>query len=208
MNYKKIASFYEECFKKYGPTHSGLAWPNAEDMWLRHKIMLDLVKTTDGSILDFGCGTGSLLKYLRLNNWENSYIGIDINPDSVSFCQNEYGQDRLAYFECMDILKDGKIPETDYTIINGVFTVKDTLTQDQMWDFMSSTIKKLFEKSKKGIAFNLMQEHVDYKKDNLFHVPFDKLADFLKKNLSRHYRFDSSYKLYEYTTYVYKEPQS
>ena len=45
---------------------------------------------------------------------------------------------------------------------------------------------------------------VDWERDDLFHVSIDELGWFLKNNLSRNFVIRNDYKLYEYTTYVYK----
>ncbi len=55
------------------------------------------------------------------------------------------------------------------------------------------------------MAFNVMSKHVDWEREDLFHLPFDTLAEFLKKELTRNFVFRNDYGLYEYTTYVYRE---
>ena len=74
-----------------------------------------------------------------------------------------------------------------------------------MMIFFKSAIEKLWNKTKKGIAFNVMSKIVDWERDDLFHVSFDDLAWFLKQNISRDFIIRSDYKLYEYTVYVYKK---
>jgi hypothetical protein len=61
-----------------------------------------------------------------------------------------------------------------------------------------------FAKARVGVAFNVMSTHVDWERDDLFHLPMDVLGSFLTKNLSRKFVIRSDYGLYEYTTYVYK----
>ncbi len=87
---------------------------------------------------------------------------------------------------------------------NGTFTEKRDLSQEEMMDFFTSVIKKLWNKCNKGIAFNLMSKHVDWERKDLFHVSLDELGWFLKNNLSRNFIIRNEYGLYEYTTYVYK----
>jgi hypothetical protein len=59
--------------------------------------------------------------------------------------------------------------------------------------------------ARKGMAFNVMSAQVDWKRDDLFHVPFDTMASLVKARLSRHFHFRQDYGLYEFTTYVYHE---
>lgn len=200
--YEVIKSYYAETFRQYGPTPKGLAWQNQESMDTRFQVMLDLIKDKDkkSSLLDFGCGTAGLLDFLNKKNIKNiEYIGLDANKSLIDFCKKTYNNQ----FIHANILKD-KIPNFDYIIINGVFTVKEKLLWDEMWNYFSKVIKILFEKANIGIAFNLMSEFVDWKREDLFHVPLNVVALFATKELTRHYVIRNDYKLYEFTTYVYK----
>ncbi len=51
-----------------------------------------------------------------------------------------------------------------------------------------------------------MSKQVDWERDDLFHLPLDQMADFVCGNLSRNFVIRNDYGLYEYTTYVYREP--
>jgi hypothetical protein len=59
---------------------------------------------------------------------------------------------------------------------------------------------------RRGIAFNVMAKAVDWERDDLFHVPTDDLIAFLVNQLSRQFVLRNDYGLYDYTTYVYREP--
>ena len=72
---------------------------------------------------------------------------------------------------------------------------------------MERLLPRVFAAARVGMAFNVMSKHVDWERDDLFHVPYDMLAAFLKANVSRHFQFRADYGLYEYTTYVYREPR-
>ena len=166
--------------------------------------MLDVIRDNDNcNILDFGCGTALLYLYLSEADIKNiNYIGLDISDKFIDFCKVKYPD---VKFYCLDVNEENLEVEFDYAICNGTFTEKLNLTFDEMFSFFSKTISILFEKSKKGIAFNVMSSHVDYERDDLFHLSHDVLADFLVKNLSRDYVIRNDYGLYEYTVYVYKE---
>ena len=96
------------------------------------------------------------------------------------------------------------IPKFDYIIINGVFTEKRELSQDEMMDFVKKTLIALWDKCEKGMSFNFMSKQVDWERDDLFHVSLDEIAWFMKDNLSRNFIIRNDYKLFEYTIYVYK----
>ena len=96
------------------------------------------------------------------------------------------------------------VPSCDYIVMNGVFTEKRGLTFDEMLAYFERTLSAVFAKAKMGIAFNVMSKHVDWERDDLFHLPFDTLARFLITSLTRNFVIRNDYGLYEYTTYVYR----
>jgi len=66
----------------------------------------------------------------------------------------------------------------------------------------------LFLKTNRGIAFNVMTKHVDWEREDLFHLPFDLLASFLKSEISHNYIIRNDYGLFEYTIYLFKKPNT
>ena len=70
--------------------------------------------------------------------------------------------------------------------------------------YFKSVVRAVFAKAELGIAFNVMSKHVDWERDDLFHLPFDILAQFITRELTRNFIIRNDYGLYEYTTYVYR----
>jgi SAM-dependent methyltransferase len=204
MNYLKIAEHYKKCFEDHGDNHLGVDWPKYEDTLTRYKVMLDLINENNKvSLLDFGCGLGHLYKFILNKKKENEiiYSGLDINEKFYDHCIKKYPEVNLFL---KDININDEIPNFDYIVCNGTFTEKRDLSYEEMFDFMSNTLKTLWLKTNKGIAFNVMSKLVDWERDDLFHVSMDELGLFLKNNLSRNFVIRNDYKLYEYTIYVYK----
>lgn len=205
MNYLKIAKHYNECFEKHGDNHLGVDWPKYEDTLIRHQVMLDLIKdkNTNNSLLDFGCGLGHLYEFILKNNYTKNikYSGLDINLNFYNHCASKYPD---IQFYLKDVLIDNELPNFDYIVCNGTFTEKRELTYNEMYNFMTNVLLKLWDKTNKGISFNVMSKLVDWERDDLFHVSMDEICLFLKNNLSRNFIIRNDYKLYEYTIYVYK----
>ena len=204
--YLEIVQHYEACLRRHGDTHLGVDWPNEKDTCLRHQVMLDVIRessNTPVSLLDFGCGTSHLYEYMQQGAYPQvQYIGLDISPEYVQVSQAKYPH--IAYY-CLDVLANGaEIPEVDYLIMNGVFTEKRGLAFEDMWTYFQEMLMAVFPHVERGMAFNVMSKHVDWEHDELFHLPMDLLADFLKQKISRHWLFRQEYGLYEYTVYVYK----
>ena len=208
-NYKDIIKHYEKCLQEHGDNHLGVDWPKLEDVDKRYKVMLECIPMRprigqDISLLDLGCGTGHLLEYIRKNNIAGiNYTGLDISNKFVEVARKKFTD---VSFICGDVLSnDLKLANFDFIVMNGVFTEKREMSFEEMWSYFTEMIKIVFAKSNRGIAFNVMSKNVDWERKDLFHVPFDLLADFLVKNLTRDFVFRNDYGLFEYTTYVFKK---
>lgn len=210
-SYLHIVNHYENCFEKFGATPRGVDWPNQADQERRFQVMLEITKNhlitnSSATLLDLGCGYGALYDFMRQRNLLECfhYSGIDLSEKMIESAEENYPG---VSFEERDILTSKLQPsQFDFVLMNGVLTERTSLSQAAMFDFAKNIIAEAFAACKVGLAFNVMSEHVDWKRDDLFHVPFDELAAFLKEKCSRHFVFRSDYGLYEYTVYLYKNP--
>jgi SAM-dependent methyltransferase len=206
-NYLSIVSHYESCLERHGDTHLGVDWPKREDAETRYRVMLEAVRPEHRRrgvrLLDFGCGASHLYEHiLRAGMSEIEYSGLDLSEKFVRLSREKFPAN--AYY-CADVLDEGvTLPRFDYVVLNGVFTEKRALAFDEMFAYFRRTLTKVFACADAGLAFNVMSKHVDWEREDLFHLPFDALADFLTRELSRNFVFRNDYGLYEYTTYVYR----
>jgi len=205
-----IVEHYERCLAEHGDTHRGVDWPRLDDVDTRHGVMLGVVANdceTPVRLLDFGCGAGHFYDYLQQQGLDRfTYAGLDVSQRFIDLCRSKYP---TVPFHCVDVLDDGaEVPECDYAILNGVFTEKRSLTFAEMFGYFQEVVAKVFARVTKGMAFNVMSKHVDWERDDLFHLSCDDLARFLCGSLSRHFVFRHDYGLYEYTAYLYREPRS
>jgi len=204
--YSSIVRHYESCLKKYGDTHLGVDWPNESDAKKRYRVMLEVIRPDIPdrvSLLDFGCGLSHLYEYILEHQLDHvEYSGLDISEKFINISRSKFPA--VSYY-CLDILDEQvDLPRFDYIVMNGVFTEKRDLSFDEMFTYFKKVVSSVFQEARVGIAFNVMSSHVDWKRDDLFHLPLDMLASFLVKELSRDFVIRSDYGLYEYTTYVYR----
>lgn len=205
-NYLNIVAHYESCLEKYGDTHKGVDWPDEQDVYARYKVMLDVISPAvsgNVSLLDFGCGASHLYEYILNNKLDFiQYSGLDLSEKFVDLSRRKYPN---IQFFCLDILDDQiHLPSFDYIVMNGVFTEKRDLSFDEMFSYFKRVVRRIFAYTRIGFAFNVMSSHVDWERDDLFHLPLDVLADFLIEELTRDFVIRNDYGLYEYTTYVYR----
>jgi SAM-dependent methyltransferase len=205
--YLDIVSHYESCLERHGDTHLGVDWPRKDDVSKRHRVMLEVVKRElhigKVRLLDFGCGAAHLYEHIRDSGITNiEYAGLDLSERFVELCRRKFPAND---FYCLDLLEESEaLPSFDYIVMNGVFTEKRSLTFEEMLLYFKRLVKGVFAKAEVGIAFNVMSKHVDWEREDLFHLPFDELAAFLKQELTRNFIIRNDYGLYEYTTYVYR----
>lgn len=208
MRYKILMEHYEKCFNRHGDTNRGVDWPNKHDASIRYDVMIDITKSkkqfTTNSLLDFGCGAGHLLEHIKKRNIKHlRYFGADISSQFISLCKMKYPHET---FYVIDLMEKDLPQKYDYIIANGVFTEKLSLSSKEMSSFFIKIIKKLFNSSKKGLAFNVMSSLVEWQRDDLFHVSMEKVAKLIKEHLSNNFVIRNDYGLYENTIYVYHKP--
>lgn len=204
--YFEIIRHYEDCLEQHGDSHLGVDWPNADDADRRYAIMLEVIREprpTPISLLDFGCGLSHLLEFIQRHGVRGiDYNGLDASPRFVDASRKKYPN--VPYY-VLDILEDDStLPRFDYIVMNGVFTEKRSLSHSKMFEFFEATLSAAFEHANNGIAFNVMSKHVDWERDDLFHVSFDAVASMIQSRMSRNFVLRNDYGLYEYTAYVYR----
>jgi SAM-dependent methyltransferase len=204
--YLQIVEHYEECLRKHGDTYRGVDWPSRKDLETRYRVMLDIIRRGDRrpiSLLDFGCGAAHLRSYIRKTGKKGiRYQGLDLSKEFVQLCRKKFPKDT---FYCVDALRpSSKLPAFDYAVMNGVFTEKRGMKQKEMFLYMQKLLTKVFLRSRKGVAFNVMSKQVDWELPAAFHLGVDELSKFLTKKLTRNFVIRHDYGLYEYTVYLYK----
>jgi SAM-dependent methyltransferase len=210
-DYRRIVSDVEKRLESHGDSHLGVGWPKREDADTRYRVMLEVMGKVPPdepvTLLDLGCGAAHLYDdMLRrgLAGGAIAYTGLDLSEKFLALCRAKHpGVTFLAH----DVLADPPLEGTwDYVVMNGVLTQKVDLTFDEMLEYAQALVPRAFALARRGLAFNVMSKHVDWERDDLFHLPFDTLAAFLRRDVSRDFVFRNDYGLFEYTTYVYRRP--
>jgi SAM-dependent methyltransferase len=179
-------------------------WPSGADLATRFGVMLELLAEAGErpELLDVGCGPGLMLDYLSAtdNIARVQYRGIDLSSAMVELARTRWPRHE---FSCRDIVA-APLPEqsVDVVIMNGVLTERVSLDIETMTLLAQSLIAAAFRVARVGIAFNVMNAHVDWQRDDLFHWPFDALAGFLRREVSPNYMLRADYGLHEYTCIV------
>lgn len=209
---KVLLDHYEACYNKYGDCAQGVDWPNRDDADTRYQVMLaPALAGNQGSVHDYGCGLAHLYEYLQRSGLADQidYSGSDGSALFVDACRNKFPD---VNFKRLNVTETDFDParyakKYDHVIANGVFTEKRELDFEAMWAYTRISLERLFAMCSVCLSVNFMSIHVDYERDDLFHLPTDTLLAFCSEKLSRHVTLVASYGLYEYTARIYKNPQ-
>jgi SAM-dependent methyltransferase len=208
-SWRVITEHYEKCLRQHGATPAGVDWPSGADLAARFGVMLELLAEAGErpELLDVGCGSGLMLDYLAATGALHrvAYRGIDLSEDMIRMAQSRWPENA---FSCRDIVAEPLADQSaDVVIMNGVLTERISLGVETMTKMAQSLVAAAYRIARVGIAFNVMNAHVDWQRNDLFHWPFDDLASFLKREVSRHYVLRADYGLYEYTCVVRRHPK-
>ena len=206
---RELSAFAERFLEAHGPdTPLGVGWTRA--FAGRYEVMFDLLRwdrarasTERVSLLDLGSGAGHFYDFLQSQTAvEVDYTGVDISPAFLEAARSRFPE---ARFLELDILEaDGPLPQFDYVIANGLLNTRGSVDYVEMWDYAKRLIRAAYSMARGGLAVNVMTKHLDWERDDLFHVPFDDMAAFVRAELSPHFVFRQDYAAFEYTTYVYR----
>jgi SAM-dependent methyltransferase len=158
------------------------------------------------TVLDVGCGPGYAIPFLegKFGAAFSGYLGVDVSEMLISAARARWPRYEFAV---RDIVAD-PLPELsyDHVVLNGVITAKFNLPYTEMEQFAMTLLSAAWQSAKVCLSFNVMNTHVDWQRDDLFHWPMDSAAAFCVKHLCRNINVLADYGLYEYTVQVFRSP--
>jgi SAM-dependent methyltransferase len=168
--------------------------------------MLDLISTPRPphvSLLDFGCGASHLLDFMVRHGIAGiEYSGLDLSPAFIALSRQKYPA--VSYY-CVDVLEDtGGLPTFDYVVMNGVFTEKRELDQEEMFTYVAAVLRRAWALARRGLAFNVVSTELGWEQWYLFHAPVDRLSALVRTELTEHFVVRADYGLTDYTLYLYR----
>jgi SAM-dependent methyltransferase len=197
---------YTGTFAKHGASSRGVDWGVWPDVQIRYGKMLEVIElgatATPPSLLDVGCGFGGLLDYSIEKGVAVEYSGIDIVPEMIEHARSAHP---IARFHVGDVFSLSESQSFDYVVCNGILTLKLEASILDMDRFSRRLIRKLFSLARRGIVFNMMTSHVNFMASNLYYKNPLEIIAFCSTELSRKYRVDHAYPLYEFSIYVYRD---
>ncbi len=206
--YYPLVETVEKLYVEHGDTHRGMGFRTEEGFEARYPVYLEVIREAaareECSLLDVGCGTARLLELIKsLGRDEISYRGVDLSPKLLEAARKKHPGADFILGDPFD-LEEIWSARPDYVVFGGIFTSRLQMSVAEMTDYMLRMLSLAFTHCRRGVVFDVISAHVDWQRDDLFHVSFDQMADLMQANLNRNYVFRADYGRYEYAVYVYK----
>lgn len=199
----EVNSYYTDKIVKNGLTPQGVDWNSEESQHLRFEVLSSIIaEKSNFSILDYGCGFGSMFDFFKTRYEDFRFFGFDISEEMISSAQKSHPTDANAVWATsLDT-----IPNADYTIASGIFNVRLKNTDEDWLDYVLETLHAINEKTTCSFSFNMLTSYSDagYMKDYLYYADPLFIFDYCKKNFSRYVALKHDYPLYEFTITVKK----
>ncbi|MCK5167268.1 MAG: class I SAM-dependent methyltransferase [Rhodospirillaceae bacterium] len=197
-----IGQVYDHRLKECGPTAQGVFWKHEEGQTLRHEILLQIVEPSDlcGNITinDLGCGYGAFFEILKNNPLmsESKYFGYDISMEMIDAARIRNHDNRANF------IHSARASETaDYSFASGTFNMSLGAI-DHLWsDYVYSSIRMLWENTKKGLAFNMLDSNSGAKLTDLHYANMDDTIKYAK-TLTPNVEIITDYPLDEWTVFM------
>jgi SAM-dependent methyltransferase len=196
------AQHWSETIVRHGANFKGVDYSNAERVLLCFR-QLTRIWNHDGpaSVLDFGCGYGALLGYLRDNGFAvTRYTGFDVSEPMLAQARQVNAGNANATFTG----SDAALTPADYVICGGIFNVKLDADVDAWHDHVVATLECIWPLAEKGMAFNILTSYSepDKMRKDLYYADPCWFFDYCKRHFSRNVALLHDYGAYEFTMHV------
>jgi len=193
-----VISFFDKSLRLHGDRPEAVRW-SVQGQMMHYRSLLDIGAIDRTRILDFGCGKGDFLQYLRDRGITVDYTGCDINANLISLAQKKFPESR---FRVWDIDSATLEEDFDYIFLCGVFNLRVS----GLAETIRQTLQKLFRHCRKGLAFNALSDLNPKQEFELYYASPADLFSFAVKNLSPYVSLRHDRMLYDFTLFVYRDP--
>jgi SAM-dependent methyltransferase len=199
------ASYYSARVREHGPTPEGADWNSAASQTLRFEHLLRIVdRSKPFAILDYGCGYGAMLDYLRQSGVACAYTGFDLSAAMLTHGRQTFGDDPRV---CWTNDRDELCP-ADYVVASGVFNVKQDTPSSAWHSYALELLQHIDELAVRGFAFNMLTSHSDpdRMRADLYYADPGAIFNHCVRNYSNEVTLVHGGGLYEFTVLVRKDP--
>ena len=124
----KIAEYYSGKLLQYGATPRGVDWNSEEAQRVRFDQITKICPAECAyALLDYGCGYGALVEYLRTRHAPAQYAGYDVSATMIRTAQSLHA----GCASCRFTSEASSLTPADCTVASGIFSVRmDVATEE------------------------------------------------------------------------------
>lgn len=161
----RIQSVYDAATAAYGTSSRAVLCGDQQRQYLRFNTLTQGINLTSRnlSVLDVGCGTGELAKFLNFSGFRGRYLGIDVTQDLLSHAQRKYPT--LQFLEG-DITNVTSLPAFDYVIASGILNID--VGQSMSW--VKDVLLSMWQLTECELRIDGLSTFVNYRESHLFYV--------------------------------------
>jgi SAM-dependent methyltransferase len=192
---KRMYEFYIQSLKDYGPNDPrSVHWLNLYTQTERFRILSQVGNLQGTSILDAGCGYGDLYAYLKNNDIETHYTGIDIMPEFIKVAQKRFPTLPFEVKDMFDIQE-----EYDYILSSGSLSFKI----DNYQAYYFSLIRHMFDHARIAVAFNMLDAK-NHPNDELYAAYYPEQVEAYCRTFCSNVKVITDYLDNDFTIFLYK----
>lgn len=200
---KGIGPHFDERLQAHGANYEGLGYNSDRAQEVRFDQLLKIVdKSKTFSLIDYGCGFGSLAAYMQKLGYRFSYTGFDISEGMIEQANklNPPGSGWIFTTKIADL------KPVDYTIGCGIFNLRFNAPDEDWMAYILETLENMDELSGKGFSFNMLTMYSDADKMRADHYYSNPgfFFDYCKRHFSRNVALLHDYEIYDFTILVRK----
>ncbi len=157
------------------------------------------------SVIDYGCGTGDLLGWLRTQGYDISYTGFDLSDRMIRRASTAHDTVDSAAFTS----SAHRLTPADFVFSSGIFNLRFGSTNEEWHDYVVQTVDHLRRLAVRGFAFNLLTSCSDITKKRA-HLHYADPAWWLDHCLRRYSSRSAvlhDYDLWDFTVVVRLDPR-
>jgi SAM-dependent methyltransferase len=196
------ARHWGETVERHGPNWKGVDYSNAERVQLCFGQLTGIWRErTPATVLDYGCGYGALLGYLREKGFPlEHYTGFDVSAPMLAHARATHAGASGATFtgDAADLRP------ADYVVCGGIFNVKLDAPTEAWHAHVVDTLERIWPLARRGLAFNILTSYSDpdKRRPDLYYADPCWFFDLCKRRFSKEVALLHDYGAYEFTMHV------
>lgn len=191
-----IESYYKDKIKPENPDYRVHGWESEAAARKRFGALFAAVDLNGKTLLDVGCGVGSLFGELERCKIRCDYVGIDILPAMTAAARQRQPK---GVFMTVDLEEENPFGAKSFDVVyaSGIFNLNSGCNER----FLTDTVSVFMNIASESVVFNLLHERSGDREDEYFYTTPAAVEKLLRR-LSprpRSLEFDDGYSQNDFT---------